>query len=73
MSTGQIWQTIWILACGVLGAWLAVYLTLDREVIATALFGTLGFIVGMGLGGAVFVSPGEFFAGIVRLLGRLEF
>lgn len=71
MSAKHLWQTFCILTCGVLGAWFAVYLTLDRDAIATSLFGVLGLIGGMGLGGALLVNPGEGLVGLVRMLGKM--
>lgn len=71
MQTIKLWHIAAILICGLVGAGLAVCFTLDRTLVATSLFGVLGFILGMGAGAAAIASPGEMLVGLIRMLGKL--
>lgn len=71
MNTLRTWQVGLILAGALGGAVLAVYLTLDRDAIATSLLGVLGMILGAGLGAALVFNPAEVVTGFIRVLGKL--
>lgn len=70
MPAIRTWQLLLILCCACAGAVLAVLLSLERPLIATGLFGVLGFLGGLAVGAAAIVNPTELVLGLIRIIAK---